>query len=631
MAPIDDDFLARSLIEEGLITAADLAQAQQMSSGPGGLAQSLLQLGLVTAHDLARVAEKQQGQAYLDPPAQPAEAASAQAAVPAAPDVAEQAQPGAAAAPEEPVLAELSSSSLSVPATPAADLAHRASLADYQIDPEALDAIPRSVAEEHEVLPIAMSEDRIIVAMADAMNVFAIDEVRQRTGRKVEPVEVDGAELTKAIDQYYSTRVRDQVLLKTGPTTDLGAAIGQSEAVEGLDDDLIAMLDQAPVVRVVEGMLRQAVRMRASDIHIEPRGEKVVARYRVDGQLHVVMELDAEMHRYVVSRIKILSDIDISETRMPQDGRFTAVVDDRPIDLRVSTLPTYYGEKAVLRILDKSQALVSLTQLGFLPDVQKGYKALLGTPQGMILVTGPTGSGKSTTLYASLHEIKDETRNITTVEDPIEYEVEGVNQCQVHPRIDLTFSRALRSILRQDPDIILVGEIRDLETAEMAFRASLTGHLVLSTLHTNDAPSAATRLLDMDIQPYLIASSIIGVLGQRLVRQICSRCRETTEPTPVELDQLNLTAEEASRITFHRGRGCEHCRNTGHHGRAGIFELMPMTKRLRELITAKATAAEIKDAARAEGMRSMKEDAMLKIDQGLTSAAEIIRAVSTIE
>ncbi len=607
MSPINDDYLAQALLSQGLITAADLAQAQSMSSGPGGLAQCLLQLGLVTAHDIARVAESAPAEAMPDPPAAPPSPAGAQA-----PAAAAASQPAPAPAKEQ-------------------GLVHRASLAEYEIDPEALNEVPRAVAEQYKVLPIAMSEGRIVIAMADATDVFAIDEVRRRTGRKVEPIEVDAEELTRAIEQYYSTRVRTQLTAAKTDAVDLGMQVAHEDALAGVDEDLLAMLDQAPVVRVVEAILRNAVRMRASDIHIEPRSEKVVVRYRVDGQLLVVSELDLDLHRYVVSRIKILSDIDIAETRLPHDGRFAAVVDDRPIDLRVSTLPTFHGEKAVLRILDKSQALVSLNQLGFLPDTQKAYQEMLHSPQGMILVTGPTGSGKSTTLYASLHEIKDESKNITTVEDPIEYEVEGVNQTQVHYRIDLTFASALRSILRQDPDIILVGEIRDYDTAEMAFRASLTGHLVLSTLHTNDAPSAATRLIDMDVEPYLIASSIIGVLAQRLIRRICPRCREVCEPTPLELDQLGLSTSQASQITFHRGRGCEQCRNTGYYGRVGAFELMRMDNKIRDLITHRATAAELREAARQAGMRTMREDALMKINSGMTTAAEVVRAIFTLE
>ena len=330
------------------------------------------------------------------------------------------------------------------------------------------------------------------------------------------------------------------------------------------------------------------------------------------------------MHRNVLSRGKILAGEDIAETRFPQGGRFDTVIDDRPIDLRVSTLPTYWGEKAVLRILDKSRVFVSLKQLGFLPQMQQEFEHLITSPQGMILVTGPTGSGKSTTLYAALHTINDETKNITTVEDPIEYEVEGLNQTQVHPDIDLDFAEFMRNILRQDPDVILVGEIRDLETAQMAFRASLTGHLVLSTLHTNDAPSAAARLVDIGIPPYIIASSLVGVLSQRLVRRICLQCREVYEPGEQELAALGLSAEQAAKIRFHRGTGCARCRNTGYAGRVAIYELMKMNDELRTALTEGADASQFRKIALQTGMKSLRYDALAKVHQGLTSAQEVL-------
>ena len=410
-------------------------------------------------------------------------------------------------------------------------------------------------------------------------------------------------------------------------TRDLSTSVAKDESLLDLSDDIAAAVDEAPVVRVVEKIIRDAVAQRASDIHVEPRADVFAIRYRIDGLLQTITELPIDLHRTVVSRLKILGGCDISESRMPQDGRFATLVDGRPIDIRLSTLPTYWGEKVVLRLLDKSTALVSLSQLGMLPDMMKQYDALLHTKQGMILVTGPTGSGKSTTLYASLHKIKDDTLNITTVEDPIEYEVEGVNQTQVHARIDLTFARCLRHILRQDPDIILVGEIRDYETAEMAFRAALTGHLVLSTLHTNDAHSAATRLMDMRVEPYLIASCVIGVLAQRLVRRICPRCKEQYEPTALEIEELRLKPEQAQRIRFYRGRGCEQCRNTGHHGRVGLFELMVMTNELRDLIVRRANAAELRQAAIRAGMKTLRYDGLSKINAGITSASEVTRVL----
>lgn len=591
----DEERLAAALVESGVITPEQMDEARQQAEASGiNLVQSLMRSRLITAADLAQAAANMPAEAPPEPaPAAPAEQASAPSA----------------------------------PPRPAArrDSAKQ-SLASYEVDPDALRDIPRAVAERYLVLPLQISADRILVAMADATNVFAMDEIRSRTGRRVEPIEVAQSELEAAIDQYYANLARTTVNV-TATTRDLGESISTGDYGTSVDKAFAEMLDQAPVVRIVEQILRDAVRMRASDIHIEPRGEFVAVRFRVDGQLQTITNLQADMQRYILSRIKILAGEDIAETRVPQDGRFATEVDGRAIDLRVSTLPTFWGEKAVMRILDKSRALVSLNQLGFLPDTRKAFEELINQPQGMILVTGPTGSGKTTTLYASLYAINDETKNITTVEDPIEYEVSGLNQVQTHAQIDLTFASALRSILRQDPDVVLVGEIRDFETAEMAFRAALTGHLVLSTLHTNDAPSAATRLVDMGIQPYLIASTVIGVLAQRLVRRLCAHCREAYEPAADELERVQLSPEQAAKLQFHRGRGCAHCRNTGYQGRIALYELLVMNNDLREGITAGMNAAQIRQIALRSGMKSLKYDGLMKVHQGITSAAEVAKVM----
>ncbi|MEN6304188.1 MAG: ATPase, T2SS/T4P/T4SS family [Armatimonadia bacterium] len=598
MASADEERLASALVDSGVLSAEQLEEARQASESSGmNLVQTLLRQRLVTAADIAQAAS-----------AMPA------AAAPEAPQPPEPAAPQAPARPAPPQRTRPISGG------------GKQSLASYEIDPEALRDIPRSVAERYHVLPLQISADRILVAMADASNVFAMDEIRSRTGRRVEPIEVAEEEINQAIDQYYANLARAQVNV-TATTRDLGESIAAGDYGNAVDNALAEMLDQAPVVRIVEQILRDAVRMRASDIHIEPRGEHVAVRFRVDGQLQTITNLPSDMHRYVLSRIKILAGEDIAETRVPQDGRFATEVDDRPIDLRVSTLPTFWGEKAVMRILDKSRALVSLTQLGFQPEMRKQYEDLISMPQGMILVTGPTGSGKTTTLYASLYAINDETKNITTVEDPIEYEVSGLNQVQVHSAIDLTFAAALRSILRQDPDVILVGEMRDFETAEMGFRAALTGHLVLSTLHTNDAPSAATRLVDMGIAPYLIASTVVGVLAQRLVRKLCTHCREACDPSQEELERLQMSAEAAAKIQFHRGRGCAHCRNTGYQGRIALYELLLMNNDIRDGITKGYNAAQVRQIALKSGMRSLKYDGLAKVHQGVTSANEVTKVM----
>ncbi len=595
MAIDRDEKLAQALVSMGLLTPEQLDEAQRVAEGDSiSLVQALLRLGYATAQDLARAAEQMPPEAN-DKPAPATPRARSSAAEPARPP---ERRPGRRT--------------------------RKASLDNYEIDPEAMTGIPKAVAEQHLILPIQVSEDRMLVAMADPGNVFAIDDIRARTGKRVEPIEVDEVELRNAIDHYYATRARAQVSMQAATSTDLEMRVSGSDFAVDIDQKLAELLDQAPVVQVVGVIIKDAVQMRASDIHIEPCADNVRVRFRVDGQLMIYTTLTRDIHRYVISRIKIMAGADISETRLPQDGRFATEVDDRPIDVRVSTLPTYWGEKAVMRILDKSRALVSLNQLGMDQELMQTWERLLHARQGMLLVTGPTGSGKSTTLYASLHTINDDTKNITTVEDPIEYQVAGVNQTQVHPRIDLTFSTALRHILRQDPDIILVGEIRDIETAEMAFRASMTGHLVLSTLHTNDAPSAATRLVDMGVEPYLIASSMIGVIAQRLVRRICPRCREEVEPSEMELERLELSADQAKKIKFHHGRGCAMCRNTGYSGRIGVYELMAITPELRDAIAAGANASELRRVALRTGMRSLKYDGLLKVNAGVTTAGEVI-------
>ena len=592
MAGMDDQALAQILIDKNIISSDQAEEARQQAEADGTtLVQTLLALSYVSASQIAQVMEGADQSAAEAGHTQPKETASATSA------------------------------------SPGSD---KAALASYDIEPDALRSIPRSLAEEYCVLPLQISQERILVAMADETNVLAIDAIRARTGRRVEPVEIAEAEIIEAIETYYSAQARAQTMVSE-QVKDISATVTDTEAAAGVDREMISMLDDAPIVRVVETIISNAVNMRASDIHIEPRADRMQVRYRVDGQLMTVTSLRKDMHRYVLSRIKILAGEDIAETRLPQGGRFDTIINDRPIDLRVSTLPTFWGEKAVLRILDKSRVFVSLKQLGFSPQMQKEFEHLVTRPQGMILVTGPTGSGKSTTLYAALHTINDETKNITTIEDPIEYEVEGLNQTQVLPAIGLTFAEFLRNVLRQDPDVILIGEIRDLETAQMAFRASLTGHLVLSTLHTNDAPSAATRLVDLGIPPYLIASSLIGVLAQRLVRRICTHCREVYQPSEQELDALGLSAEQAQKIRFHRGTGCSHCRNTGYSGRIAVYELFTMNEELRTALSEGVPANQLRKMALQSTMKSLRYDALTKVHQGQTSVQEVLNIMFSPE
>ena len=580
MAVTDDEKLAQALVQRGVITQDDLQEARALG---GPLTQALLRLGHVAAHEIAPVVRS-----------------LGEEQVPAAPPAA--APPGA----QRP-----------------APSRRRGALDDYEIDPAAVGAIPRSLAEEHQVLPLNLSAERIQLAMADTTNVIAIDAVRLHTRRHVVPVQVDAEELQAAIAMYYTAHARARAAVAQH-ARDLSASVSEYAEGTGVDGELLSLLDQAPVVRVVETLVRNAVRMQASDIHIEPRADGVQVRYRLDGVLETQTRLPKDMQRLVLSRIKILADENIAETRLPQSGRFEFVLDEKLIDLRVSTLPTFWGEKAVLRLLDKSQVFVALPQLGFQGETLEHLERLLRMPQGLILVTGPTGSGKSTTLYAALHTLNDDTKNITTVEDPIEYEIEGLNQVQVHPRIGLDFAAALREILRQDPDIILVGEIRDLETAQMTFRAAMTGHLVLSTLHTNDAPSAATRLADMGLQPYLVASTLSGVLAQRLVRKICTHCRAPHEVTPQEMTALGLSEEQAAKLRFFWGRGCPHCRNTGYSGRIAVYELLTMNDEIRRALSRGEDASALRQIALKGGMKPLRWDGLNKIHQGITTAQEVI-------
>jgi len=390
--------------------------------------------------------------------------------------------------------------------------------------------------------------------------------------------------------------------------------------------------DDAPVVRLVSLILSQAAKDRASDIHIEPGEQEVRVRYRIDGVLQTVMNLGADVHLSLIARIKVLARLNIAERRLPQDGAFEEQVDGRRFDFRVSTIPTLYGERAALRLLDKTQGLLSLEQLGMHPAARHRYESLIHQPYGIILVSGPTGSGKTTTLVSSLAILNSVDRNIITIEDPVEYQLPGVNHIQVNPRAGLTFATGLRSIVRHDPDIIMIGEVRDVETAEIAVQAALTGHLVLTTIHTNDAPGALTRLQDMGIEQFLVASAVIGVVSQRLVRLLCPHCK-VPEPAPAEIVAWleSMVKEPLPPAQFHRARGCAQCRHTGYLGRTGIYEVLPMTESIRRLVLGRASASELGEAGRAEGMATMRVDGMLKAMRGLTTVEEVLRVTRVEE
>jgi len=394
-------------------------------------------------------------------------------------------------------------------------------------------------------------------------------------------------------------------------------------------DSAQAMEDEAPIIRVVNVIIQQAIKDRASDIHIEPDRRGVRIRYRIDGVLHEVMQVPKYVHAPLISRVKIMGDMNIAERRIPQDGRIHIRHEGKEFDLRVSSLPTVFGEKIVMRILDQSSVLIGLNKLGMFAETQAQLEAIIVQPNGMILSTGPTGSGKTTTQYAILNKINSVEKNIITIEDPVEYQLRGLNQVHVNRKAGLTFANAMRAFVRQDPDIIMVGEIRDLETAETGVQASLTGHLVLSTLHTNDAPSAVTRLVDMGVEPFLISASIIGVLAQRLARQICQNCKEPYKPPADALRRVGFNVENAEDVVFYRGRGCEQCKHTGYRGRNGIFEFMLMTEEIQDLIVKRAPLSEVRNAALASGMKTLKQDGFQKVLEGMTTVEEVMRVVFT--
>ncbi|MBK9473214.1 MAG: type IV-A pilus assembly ATPase PilB [bacterium] len=486
---------------------------------------------------------------------------------------------------------------------------------------ECLDLIPADVAAKFQVLPIARRGRVLTVAMANPSNIFAIDDIKFITGLDVQPAVAGEMAIKKAIDKYYAT-------------TDSLASI-----MEGMEDDIELVADNddddisgaegqhAPVVKLVNTLLAEAVKMGASDIHIEPYEKNLRVRYRVDGVLQEVMEPPVKLRNAIISRLKIMADLDIAERRIPQDGRIKLKVLTKKIDLRVSTLPCIFGEKVVMRILDKGNLNLDLADFGMerkaIDDI---YKAI-SQPFGMVLVTGPTGSGKTTTLYSCLSKLNRPETNIMTAEDPVEYNIEGINQVQVRDEVGLTFASALKAFLRQDPNIIMVGEIRDLETGGIATKAALTGHLVLSTLHTNDAPSTINRMIDMGIEPFLVASSTLLIAAQRLVRRICKNCKEEMRLSEEALTDVGLPP---GTPVFH-GRGCDHCSGTGYAGRQGLYEIMPITSELRELILDRASTTELRRMAVSQGMLTLRQDGLIKVRKGVTTIEEILRETAVTD
>jgi type IV pilus assembly protein PilB len=536
-------------------------------------------------------------------------------------------------------------------------------ISKMEINPNVIKLIPSSISKKYFIIPINRVGPKLTLAMADPSNIVVIDEIKFMTGFNVEPVVASETEIIDAIKKYYggggnvagmgtvsfqasdfdlddeATNVSvDGLLLDDDKMIDVEdfnklvhGAVDNVEVVEGQTNQLEDSMDmEGPIIKIVNGILIKAIKLGASDIHFEPYERTFRVRYRIDGVLRRDMSLPIQIKNAMTSRLKIMARLDIAEKRLPQDGRIKLRLGKgREMDFRVSSIPTLFGEKVVLRLLDKSALQLDMTKLGFEESSLADLKAAIHKPVGMILVTGPTGSGKTTTLYSALSELNKETENIITAEDPIEYNFMGINQVQMHEEIGLTFASALRSFLRQDPDIIMVGEIRDFETAQIAVQAALTGHLVLSTVHTNDAPGTITRLIDMGIEPFLISSAVILILAQRLIRKICMDCREPIKVHPQLLIDLGIPPDEVKSFPVYKGKGCPICNNTGYKGRIGLYEVMPMKEEIKELVLSRASTSEIKKEAMRLGMKTLRQSGIMKIKDGVTTIEEVLR--STIE
>ena len=489
------------------------------------------------------------------------------------------------------------------------------SLTDTVIEPQVLRALPAKIVYRKRVIPIARHNGTLDVATSDAFDLYAIDDLRLMTGLNIQPMLATRDDIEKIIKTHYGLG---------GDTLDEMVSDDDLDVVSGdASEDLLEMAQEASVIKLVNEIILEAVNERASDIHIEPYEREISIRYRIDGVLQEA-SIPPQMHRFqaaIISRVKILANLNIAERRVPQDGRIKFQVGGRQIDVRVSVIPMLFGEGVVMRLLDKANVLFTLPELGMDEETHRRFKGLIERPHGIILVTGPTGSGKTTTLYAALNAIIGPGIKVLTVEDPVEYHLQGVYQIPVDHKVGMSFERGLRAILRHDPDVVMIGEIRDLETASAAIQASLTGHLVLSTLHTNDAASAATRLIDMGVEPYLVSSTLIGSMAQRLVRKICPKCRTEYRP---EAGQLPRDFQLEDGVTLYRGEGCEYCRKTGYRGRAGIYELMTMNEQLAEMIIDRAPGHKLISAARADGLRLLREDGWMKVRRGFTTVDEVL-------
>ncbi len=493
----------------------------------------------------------------------------------------------------------------------------RVQLKSYLIDPNVLQVIPEALARKHRVIPLFKVGETVTVATADPLDLVALDDLRLKSGRTIEAVVATEEEILQALEEYYGAKGKLEELVSDLTGEKIGLEPGRVAGPKRLQ----GLVSEPPVVRLVNLLLADAIRNRASDIHMEPERDLLKVRFRVDGLLKEFAALPKHLEAAAISRVKILANLDIAERRKPQDGRFRISMEGHELDLRVSTMPAMDGEAVVLRLLDAKGLGMGLEDLGLGPELLPQYRQLIQKAWGMILVTGPTGCGKSTTLYASLAQLNSIERNIVTIEDPVEYRVKGIRQIPVNPAVGLTFATGLRSILRQDPDVIMVGEIRDQETAEIAIQSALTGHLVLSTLHTNDAPTAVTRLLDMGIEPFLVVSSLIGVVAQRLVRTLCPECKAPDPAQQRAAERMGFSGKG----NWGRGPGCRHCGNSGYRGRIGIFELMSLDEELSRKVLAKASTSDLRVHAVSRGMRTLRADGLAKAAAGVTTVDEVVR------
>ncbi|HQP10243.1 MAG TPA: ATPase, T2SS/T4P/T4SS family [Candidatus Omnitrophota bacterium] len=513
-----------------------------------------------------------------------------------------------------------------------------------KIDPDIVRIIPRETARKYQIMPISLMGDHLTLAMADPLNVFVADNIKVLTGYIINPIVGRPNDVAQTIEKYYPgedkpkeeakdpTETFDEIIKDIQDTGDLELIKDAQEEGKGAVEELT---DEAPIIKLTDTIIQQAVLSKASDVFIEPLEKTMRVRYRIDGVVREIDRMTKVLHFPIISRIKVISSLDISEHRLPQDGRFKTIISgDHAVDFRVNVLPTAYGEKIVLRILDQDASFLNIDRLGFEPKSLERLKECACHPHGMILACGPTGSGKTTTLYSILKHVDSPEKNIVTVEDPVEYQMKGMSQVNIKPAMGLTFPVSLRSILRQDPDIIMIGEIRDSETLDIAVKAALTGHLVLSSLHTTTAAGSVVRMVNMGVEPFLICSSVLAIVAQRLLRRICTFCKEPYEATPTIVEKFNLrkaAPKDAKKIELFRGKGCKKCLGSGYKGRVGITEILILSPKIRELILARAGEFKLKEAARAEGMQTMREDGIAKVIEGLTTLEEVMRITAADE